>query len=123
FLEQPWAPGRRLYAAATLAAVSLSALSCVPPSDFRTFAQGLGNTSQFGAGGAVRALSSLGGFWRALVPLPDGSGAWNTNVLDPSKGAGVLQAIAGLAIFLVVLRALAGCTVARRLWCIGGLGS
>jgi hypothetical protein len=123
FLERPSERGRRLYAAATVAAVAVSTLSCVPPSDFRTFAQGLGNTSQFGSGPAIRLLSSIAGFWRAAVPLPDGSGAWNTNVLDSAVGAVLLQAVAGIIVFLVVLRVLKGSASAVRLWCIGGVGS
>lgn len=55
---QPSGRGRRVYAAVTAVAVAISALSCIPPSDFRTFAQGLGNTSQFGSGPAVRARSA-----------------------------------------------------------------
>jgi hypothetical protein len=119
---RPAERGRRVYALVTGVAVTISAVSCIPPPDFRTFAQGLGNTSQFGSGPVVRALSSLAGFWRAAVPLPDGSRAWNTNVLDSATGALALQAIAGILVFVVVLRVLAGSPMARRLWCIGSVG-
>jgi hypothetical protein len=121
-LERPSERGRRIYVVGTVVAVALAALSCVPPSDFRTFAQGLGNTSQFGSGPTVRLLSSVAGFWRAAVPVPDGSGAWNSNVFDPTSGAVVVQALAGLIVFFVVLRALRSSRIAARLWCIGGLG-
>jgi hypothetical protein len=119
---RPAERGRRVYALVTIVAVTISAATCIPPSDFRTFAQGLGNTSQFGSGPVVRLLSYFAGFWRAAVPLPDGTHAWNTNVLDPATGAVALEAVAGILVFIVVFRALAGSAIARRLWCIGSLG-
>ena len=106
----------------TVVAAGISALTCVPPSDFRTFAQGLGNTSQFGSGPAVRFLSSLAGLWRGLVPIPDHTGAWNSNVFDRVAGAVFLQAIAGVVLFVVVRRALRFAPTAGRLWWIGCAG-
>jgi hypothetical protein len=121
-LERPRDRARRWYAVATVLAAGVSAASCIPPDDFRTFAQGLGNTSQFGSGGSVRVLSSLAGFWRAAVPLPDGSGAWNSNLFDRATAPAVLQAAAGIVVFVLILRVLAGARTAQRIWCIGAAG-
>jgi hypothetical protein len=121
-LQRPSELGRRVYAGATVVAAGVSALTCVPPSDFREFAQGLGNSSQFGSGVSVRFLSALGGFWRAAVPLPDATGAWNSNLFDGVTAAALVQALAGIVVFAVVLRALRGSALAQRIWCIGAGG-
>jgi hypothetical protein len=121
-LQRPWERGRRVYAGVTVVAAGVSALTCVPPSDFREFAQGLGSSSQFGSGVCVRFLSALGGFWRAAVPLPDARRAWNSNLFDGVTSAALVQAIAGIVVFAVVLRALRGSALAQRIWCIGAGG-
>jgi hypothetical protein len=100
-----------------------AAITCVPPSDFSSFAPGLvGDGSIFGPGRAAQVASAASGLWRGLVPVPDAVGKWNSNIFDGLPGAGFVEAALAVAVFVVVLRALRTSPFARRLWWIGAAG-
>ncbi|MET1001453.1 MAG: hypothetical protein ABWZ15_06555, partial [Acidimicrobiia bacterium] len=95
---------------------------CIPPDDFGNLTPGIGDSSRFGSGVAVRLASSASAVWRALVPVPSSIGEWNSNVLDRQVGAVWFEAALSVALFAVVFMALRGRPFARRLWWIGNLG-
>jgi hypothetical protein len=100
-----------------------AAATCVPPSNFSSFAPGLaGDASKFGSGPGVQLASAIGGAWRGLVPIPASVGEWNSNLLDGVPGAVWIEAALALLLFVVVYRALCGNGFARRLWWVGSLG-
>jgi hypothetical protein len=107
------------FAVVAMLAAGVSALSCVPPSDFHNFAPGLGGVSRFDDGPLARPMSAVAGVWRGLVPLPRSAGAWNTNLLDAMRGSLPLQAALGLLLVAVVWWALAAAPAARSLWLLG----
>jgi NADH:ubiquinone oxidoreductase subunit 6 (subunit J) len=98
------------------------ALVCIPPGDFGDLTPGLGNSSRFGSGVAIRVASSATAVWRALVPIPASVGEWNANLLDHQPGAVWVEAVLSIALFAVVLVALRERPFARRLWWVGNLG-
>ncbi|MET0420435.1 MAG: hypothetical protein ABW073_01900, partial [Acidimicrobiia bacterium] len=98
------------------------AFVCIPPDDFGNLTPGIGDSSRFGSGAAVRVASSAGAVWRALVPLPSSIGQWNSNVLDRQAGAVWIEAALSVALFGVVFVVFRGRPFARRLWWIGNLG-
>jgi len=102
--------------------VGVVALSCIPPSDFGDLTPGLGDSSRFGGGAAVRLASSTTAVWRALVPIPASIGEWNSTLLDHRPGGVWFEALLSVGLFVVVLTALRGHGFARRLWWIGNLG-
>ncbi len=75
-----------VFAGAVVGAALVSAYTCIPPSDFSSFAPGLGGSaSKFGAGGPVHLASAVAGAWRGLIPIPASVGEWNSNLLDGSR--------------------------------------
>jgi hypothetical protein len=112
----------RWSALVTLAA-GASALTCIPPPDFSSFAPGLvGDRSIFGSGPGVQLASATTGLWRGLVPIPSAAGKWNSNLLDGLPGAAFVEAALAVLLFVVVLRALRPFPFARRVWWIGSAG-
>jgi hypothetical protein len=112
-----------MFVGTVLVAAAVSAYTCIPPSDFSSFAPGLGGSaSKFGAGGPVHVASAVAGAWRGLIPIPASVGEWNSNVLDHFPGGVWLEALLAIALFVVILRALRDSEFARTLWWIGSLG-
>jgi hypothetical protein len=112
-----------VFAGAVVGAALVAAYTCIPPSDFSSFAPGLGGSaSKFGAGGPVHLASAVAGAWRGLIPIPASVGEWNSNLLDGFSGGVWLQAALAVGLFFVVLHALRESEFARSLWCIGSLG-
>ena len=72
-----------VFVGGVLVAAAVSAYTCIPPSDFSSFAPGLGGSaSKFGAGAPVHVASAVAGTWRGLIPVPASVGEWNSNLLD-----------------------------------------
>ncbi len=118
---------RRVRSARALAGVViggglLAAVVCIPPDDFGELTPGIGDSSRFGSGLAIRVASSLTATWRGLVPLPASVGEWNSNVLDRQPGAVWIEAVLAVALFVLVLAVLRDHAFARRLWWIGSAG-
>ena len=112
-----------VFAGSVSAAAAIAAITCIPPSDFSSFAPGLGGSaSKFGAGAPVHLASALAGTWRGLVPIPASVGEWNSNLLDGLPGAVWIEAALAVVLFVVVLRALRPFPFAHALWWIGSLG-
>ena len=96
-----------VFVGAVLGAAAVSAYTCIPPSDFSSFAPGLGGSaSKFGAGAPVHLASAVAGAWRGLIPIPASVGEWNSNVLDRFPGGVWLEALLAIGLFVVILRAL-----------------
>ncbi len=84
-----------VFVGTVLVAAAVSAYTCIPPSDFSSFAPGLGGAaSKFGAGAPVHLASAVAGAWRGLIPIPASVGEWNSNVLDRFPGGVWLEAAA-----------------------------
>jgi hypothetical protein len=112
-----------VFAGSVLVAAAVSAWTCIPPSDFSSFAPGLnGSASKFGTGAGVHLASAVAGTWRGLVPVPASLGEWNSNALDALAGAVWIEALLGIAVVAVVWRVLRPYPFARWLWLIGSCG-
>ncbi|HEV2308955.1 MAG TPA: hypothetical protein VGU73_00415, partial [Acidimicrobiia bacterium] len=99
-----------------------SALTCLPPSDFHAFTPSLGNFATVGGQGVTRFVDATTGVWRGLVPVPARLGGWNSQLLDRLPAAPWCQALASVALFVLVLAALPRST-GRRVWWLGGLAT
>ena len=112
-----------VFVGTVLVAAAVSAYTCIPPSDFSSFAPGLGGAaSKFGAGAPVHLASAVAGAWRGLIPIPASVGEWNSNVLDRFPGGVWLEALLAVGLFVVILRAFRDSEFSRALWWIGSLG-
>ena len=112
----------RVMATAVVVGAALVTVLCVPPDDFGTLTPGLGDSSRFGSGIAVRIASSASAAWRALVPVPATVGEWNSNLLDGQPGAVWIEAALAVGLFAALLVALRAHPFARRLWWVGSVG-
>ncbi len=64
-------------AAAGIVSAGIAAVTCVPPSDYHSFALGIPN-APLSSFSPDRFQVSLAGPWRGLFPVPAGVGRWNT---------------------------------------------
>ena len=112
-----------VFVGTVLVAAAISAYTCIPPSDFSSFAPGLGGSaSKFGAGAPVHVASAVAGAWRGLIPIPAGVGEWNSNLFDGFPGAVWLEALLAIGLFVLIFCALRPYPFARALWSVGSLG-
>jgi hypothetical protein len=115
--------GHHVFTGVVLVAAAGAALTCIPPSDFASFAPGLGGSgSKFGDGPGVHMASAIAGTWRGLVPIPASAGEWNSNLLDGLPGAVWIEALLAIGLVVVVWRVLRGHRFAQGLWVVGCLG-
>jgi hypothetical protein len=112
-----------VFAGSVLAASAVAAFTCIPPSDFSSFAPGLGGSaSKFGPGAGVHLASAVSGTWRGLIPIPASVGEWNSNLLDGVAGAVWIEALLAIGLVLVVWRVLRPYPFAQWLWLVGSIG-
>jgi hypothetical protein len=97
-----------VFVGSVLLASVFAAYTCIPPSDFSSFAPGLGGSaSKFGAGAGVHVASAVAGTWRGLVPIPASVG---------------IEALLALVVVVAVWRVLRPYPFAQWLWVIGSFG-
>jgi len=110
---------RSRFAAGGLLAAIGSAITCIPPANFRAFTPGLGNLATVSATGASRALHAAAGTWRGLVPIPARVGAWNTQLLDRLPAATWIEAALSIGLVVLVFTELRGASTGRWVWAVG----
>ena len=98
-----------------------AAVVCIPPSDYHSFALGIPSTP-LTTFSSDRFLVALSGPWRGLVPVPNGIGRWNTNLLDTFPQSVTIEALLGVLLAVAVAVALRSHRVGFRLWVLGALG-
>jgi len=113
--------GRRRFALGALLAAIGSAITCIPPANFRAFTPGVGNLATLGATGVTRVVQAATGTWRGLVPIPARIGAWNTQLLDRLPAASWVEATLSIGLIVVVAAQLRRSPTARWLWCVGSV--